>query len=69
MVDEIAEHKHCQICGVSISTDKDMCSETCENKLELLIKKRKMNLYMFYGVIIVLMALLLAYQLLYGRTG
>jgi len=56
---DIPEHKHCAICGKSISVDKEFCSEKCQEDYNNIMKKRKRSNYIMIIVMIVLMAVLL----------
>jgi len=53
MVEKLLQHKHCRICDKAIPVDEETCSEECKTKLEALIKKRRTNVYIIWGLLIV----------------
>ncbi|HDM66962.1 MAG TPA: DUF2116 family Zn-ribbon domain-containing protein [Thermoplasmatales archaeon] len=55
----IPPHTHCQVCGKAIPPDETFCSKECEKRFQSMVKKRKMLVYIMYGLIIVIMALFL----------
>ncbi len=55
----IPPHTHCQVCGKAIPTTESFCSKECEQRFQTMVKKRKMLIYIMYGLIIVIMALFL----------
>ncbi|MBS7657641.1 MAG: DUF2116 family Zn-ribbon domain-containing protein [Candidatus Bathyarchaeia archaeon] len=43
--ESIPKHKHCLICGVSVSVDKEFCSDKCEEQYNKMVKRRKYSLW------------------------
>ncbi len=39
-------HKHCFNCGISISPDRDICSDKCQDEWDRMLKKKKMITYL-----------------------
>lgn len=59
MTDVIPPHNHCQVCGKAIPTTETFCSKECEERFQAMVKRRKMLVYIMYGLIIVILALFL----------
>ncbi|MEA2055821.1 MAG: DUF2116 family Zn-ribbon domain-containing protein [Candidatus Thermoplasmatota archaeon] len=51
MAEKIPQHAHCQVCGKAVPVSETLCSEECKQKYEALVKKRKMMVYLMYGLI------------------
>jgi len=51
MVEKIAQHTHCQICGKAIPISETFCSDECKHKYEKMLRKRKMLVYIMYALI------------------
>ncbi len=59
MTEKILQHKHCSICGKAIPVDETFCSDECKEKWGAMMKKRKMMMYIMYGMIAVFIVLIL----------
>jgi len=59
MSEKIPPHKHCHVCGKSIPLTETICSEDCKQKLVLFQKRKKMNYYLIYAFIAIMIALIL----------
>ena len=59
MVETIAPHAHCQICGKAIPPSEQLCSEECKKKYEALMKRRKLTVYAMYALIGIILVLFL----------
>jgi predicted nucleic acid-binding Zn ribbon protein len=59
MVEKVAQHKHCYICGKAIPLLETLCSEECKQKYQTMIKKRKIFVYVMYIVVFFILALFL----------
>lgn len=62
MVETIAQHTHCHICGKAIPLSELFCSEECKAKYASMMKKRKifmLVLNILIGVIIIFLFLIL----------
>ncbi len=59
MVEKVAQHTHCQICGKAIPISESLCSEECKQKYQSLMKKRKLYVYIMYAAAA---AILVAYM-------
>ena len=57
MAEKVAQHAHCNICGKAIPLDEAQCSEDCKQKFQTMIRKRKMLVYLMYGLIFVILIL------------
>ena len=51
MVEKVAQHSHCQICGKAIPISETLCSDECKQKYAGMVKKRKMLMYIMYALI------------------
>jgi len=54
MPSEIAQHRHCQMCGKAIPLEEIFCSEECKTNYEKLIKKRRKLILVMYVVLLVM---------------
>jgi len=59
MVEKIAQHTHCQMCGKAIPVDETLCSEECKQKYQNILKKRRRYIYVMYAAIAVMIILLI----------
>lgn len=58
MVAGIAEHAHCEICGKPVEVGQRRCgSEACEAKFQDAVKAKKRGMWMFIGLIFILLLL------------
>ncbi|MFO8051083.1 MAG: DUF2116 family Zn-ribbon domain-containing protein [Thermoplasmatota archaeon] len=61
---EISDHKHCYNCGRAISSDKDICSEECQQEWDRMLRKKKLITYLpvIGGVLLLLFYILVMSQ-------
>ena len=59
MSERILQHKHCQICGKAVPIEEDFCSEECKEKMEQMVKKKRLWMYVFYALALVLVFMLI----------
>ena len=59
MAETVGQHTHCQICRKAIPVNETLCSEECKQKYRAMVKKRKMLVYIMYGLIFFILALFL----------
>ena len=59
MVERVAQHTHCQICGKTITVSETLCSDECKQKYQAMIKKRKILIYIMYALIFVIIGMVL----------
>ena len=59
MVEKVAQHTHCQICGKAIPISETLCSEECKQRYQTMVKKRKILVYVMYGLIAFILVLYL----------
>ena len=59
MTEKILQHKHCNICGKAVPAEETFCSDECKEKWDAMVKKRKMMMYIMYGMIAVFIVLIL----------
>lgn len=52
MVEKITQHQHCHICGKAIPLGETLCSEECRQKYQSLLRRRKLMLYLMYGMLV-----------------
>ncbi len=57
MVEKVAQHTHCQICGKAIPVSETLCSEECKQRYQSLLKKRRILVYVMYASIFVVLLL------------
>jgi len=62
MTEKILQHKHCSICGKAVPVEETFCSDECKEKWDAMVKKRKMMMYIMYGMIVVFIVLILYAQ-------
>ncbi|MEF8878933.1 MAG: DUF2116 family Zn-ribbon domain-containing protein [Candidatus Thermoplasmatota archaeon] len=53
---KVDQHSHCKICGKAIPTEETFCSKDCEEQYQNMYKKRKMLIYVMYGLIVFILA-------------
>lgn len=51
MAETVPQHAHCHMCGKSIPLSETLCSEECKEKYQRLLKRRKLIVYMMYGML------------------
>lgn len=59
MVEKVAQHTHCHICGKTIPISETLCSDECKQRYQSMIKKRKMLMYIMYALIFVIVIMFL----------
>jgi len=59
MVEKVAQHTHCHICGKAIPFLETLCSEECKEKYQTMVKKRKIFVYVMYVLVFFILALFL----------
>ncbi|MFA5771853.1 MAG: DUF2116 family Zn-ribbon domain-containing protein [Thermoplasmata archaeon] len=57
-VEKIPQHTHCQMCGRAITIDKTICSVSCEEKYNAMVKRKKLYIYVLYGMVVVFVLLM-----------
>jgi len=58
MGDNIPQHSHCQMCGKAIPVTETLCSDDCRQKYYALVRKRKLLVYLMYGLIFAIVIIL-----------
>jgi predicted nucleic acid-binding Zn ribbon protein len=58
MAEIIPQHTHCHMCGKSIPLGETLCSEECKQKFQSLVKRRKLILYLMYGMLAALIVII-----------
>jgi predicted nucleic acid-binding Zn ribbon protein len=58
MAELIPQHTHCHMCGKSIPVGETLCSEECKQKFQSLVKRRKLILYLMYGMLAALIVII-----------
>ena len=54
----VLEHAHCEICSTTVAVGDRRCgSEACEKKFQEALKAKKRGMYMFIGLIFVLLVI------------
>lgn len=57
MVENIPQHTHCHMCGKSIPVGETLCSEDCKQRYQTLLRRRKLIVYLMYGILAALIVL------------
>jgi len=57
MVEKVAQHTHCRICGKAIPITETFCSDECKQKYQTMAKRRKMLVYIMYAMIAFILVL------------
>lgn len=52
MVEKILQHKHCGVCGKAVPVDDAFCSDLCKDKFEVLMKKKRTTMLIFYTAMV-----------------
>jgi predicted nucleic acid-binding Zn ribbon protein len=67
MVAGVPPHAHCEICGTPVEVGQRRCgSAACEEKFKEAIKAKKRGMWMFIGVIFVVLVLSMSGRLGFG---
>lgn len=54
----VPEHGHCEMCGTPVKVGDRRCgSDACEKKFEAAVRAKKRGMYLFVGLIFVLLVL------------
>lgn len=53
----VPQHAHCHMCGKSIPFGETLCSEECKQRYQRLLKRRKIMVYLMYGIIAALIVI------------
>ena len=59
MTEKIPQHRHCSKCGKAYIGEERYCSEECKGQSNDLLRKRKRQLILFYGVTLVVLLIVL----------
>jgi predicted nucleic acid-binding Zn ribbon protein len=57
MAETVPQHAHCHMCGKSIPFGETLCSEECKQRYQRLLKRRKIMVYLMYGIIAALIVI------------
>jgi predicted nucleic acid-binding Zn ribbon protein len=57
MAETVPQHAHCHMCGKSIPFGETICSEECKQRYQTLLKRRKLIVYLMYGMLAALIVL------------
>ncbi|NPA76118.1 MAG: DUF2116 family Zn-ribbon domain-containing protein [Euryarchaeota archaeon] len=57
---DIVPHRHCMNCGIAIPPDKQFCSKKCEDEWNTLLRRKKMNMYIWMIFLVILIIILMA---------
>jgi predicted nucleic acid-binding Zn ribbon protein len=58
MAEIVPQHSHCQMCGKAIPVTETLCSDDCRQKYYSLVRKRKILVYLMYGLIFAIIIIL-----------
>ena len=59
MAEIVPQHAHCQICGKSIPVGETLCSEECKKKFKTIFRRRRLIVYLMYGMLAALIVYIL----------
>jgi predicted nucleic acid-binding Zn ribbon protein len=51
MPEIVPQHNHCLVCGKSIIVGETLCSEQCKQKYSSMLRRRKLIVYLMYGML------------------
>ena len=57
MAEIVPQHAHCLMCGKSIIVGETLCSEQCKQKYNTMLKRRKLIVYLMYGMLFAVIVL------------
>ena len=57
MVEKVGQHTHCHICGKAVPVSETLCSEECKQRYQTMTKKRKLLVYIMYGLVFFILAM------------
>lgn len=63
MAEKVPQHYHCQVCGKAIPLGEILCSEECKQKYQKMVRRRKIMIYLMYGIL----AALIVVFVLFGQ--
>lgn len=50
------QHKHCPVCGKSMESSRDICSEECESAVAARRKSQRRMTWIMFGIIGIILA-------------
>jgi predicted nucleic acid-binding Zn ribbon protein len=62
MSEIVPQHSHCQVCGKTIPVTETLCSQECKDKYQIMIKRRRLMVYIMYGLIGVILIVMLLFS-------
>ena len=67
MVAGVPPHAHCEMCGTPVEVGQRRCGSTeCEEKFQEALRTKKRGMYMFVGLILLLLLVSALGRTLYG---
>lgn len=57
MAEIVPQHTHCLVCGKSIIIGETLCSEQCKQKYSTMLRRRKLIVYLMYGMLFAVIVL------------
>jgi predicted nucleic acid-binding Zn ribbon protein len=58
----VRDHKHCFNCGISITPDKDLCSDKCQAEWDRMMRRKKLMTYLpFIGILLLIAFYIIVY--------
>jgi predicted nucleic acid-binding Zn ribbon protein len=58
MAEKVPQHTHCIMCMKAIPVGETLCSEDCRQKHQSMLKRRKIMLYLMYGMLAALIVVI-----------
>jgi predicted nucleic acid-binding Zn ribbon protein len=56
MATTVPPHGHCMICAKPIPVGETLCSEKCKERYNAMLRRRRLMLYLMYGMLAALIA-------------
>ena len=57
------DHRHCKVCGKVCSVGAETCGAGCAEKRARTIESRRQTMYLFYGLMVFVVLLLLVFRI------
>jgi len=59
MAEKIPPHVHCHVCWKAIPVGETLCSDECRQRYEKMMRSKKLVFYIFMGLMVALLAIIL----------
>jgi len=62
MAEIVPQHAHCLMCGKSTPVGETLCSEQCKQKYNTMLRRRKLIVYLMYGMLVAVIVIFVVYN-------